>query len=58
LDGLDVDPLLHHLPQGAHLAQLVHMVDCELDGSVHLLHCGEAAQPIPGSALVKRQRRE
>lgn len=25
LDGLDVHPLLHHLPQRAHLTQLVHV---------------------------------
>lgn len=47
LDGLEVHPLLHHLPQRAHLAQLGHMGHRLLDGTLHLSIGGEAAQAIP-----------
>jgi hypothetical protein len=36
LDGLEVDALLDHLPQGAHLAQLGHVVHRQLHRAVHL----------------------
>ena len=36
LDRLDVDALLHHLPQRAHLAQPVDVVGARVDGVVHL----------------------
>mmetsp|Transcript_6707 Transcript_6707/g.14649 ORF Transcript_6707/g.14649 Transcript_6707/m.14649 type:complete len:368 (-) Transcript_6707:290-1393(-) len=43
VDRLDVDPLLHHLPQRAHLAKPVHVLDAHLDGVVHLRLGREAA---------------
>lgn len=46
LNALDVNPLLHHLPEWAHLPQLVHMIHSHSDGTVHFLLCGEAPQPI------------
>eukprot|EP00983_Pelagomonas_calceolata_P089608 1157328-Pelagomonas_calceolata.AAC.17 len=49
LDGLDVNALLHHLPQWAHLAQLVDVVHGELDGTVHFLDSGEAAHAVPAA---------
>ena len=35
LDRLDVDALLHHLPQRAHLAQAVDVMGARVDGVVH-----------------------
>jgi hypothetical protein len=47
LDGLEVDALLHHLPQRAHLAQLGHMRHRLLNSTLHLSIGGETAQAIP-----------
>lgn len=39
LDGLDVNALLHHLPQRGHLTQLVHVRDLQTDEKVHMVLC-------------------
>eukprot|EP00191_Tetraselmis_sp_GSL018_P001362 CAMPEP_0177596546 /NCGR_PEP_ID=MMETSP0419_2-20121207/11152_1 /TAXON_ID=582737 /ORGANISM="Tetraselmis sp., Strain GSL018" /LENGTH=381 /DNA_ID=CAMNT_0019088489 /DNA_START=305 /DNA_END=1451 /DNA_ORIENTATION=- len=46
LDALQVDALLHHLPQRAHLPQLVHVGDRRLDGSVDLLLGAEPPKAV------------
>ena len=45
LDALDVDALLHHLPQRAHLPQLLDVRDGALDGNVDLL-AGEGGRQV------------
>ena len=52
LDGLDVDALLHHLPQWAHLAQLLHMRHRKRDRAVHLFCRCEAPQAEPAAPGV------
>jgi len=44
LNALDVNALLHHLPQRAHLAQLLNMLHCQGDRAVHLSLGGKPAQ--------------
>lgn len=44
VDGVDVDTLLHHLPQRAHLTKPVDGADNVLDDEVDLGLGGEAAQ--------------
>ena len=44
VDGVDVDALLHHLPQRAHLAEPVDGADDVLDDEVDLGLSGEAAE--------------
>ena len=44
VDGVDVNSLLHHLPQRAHLAEPVDGADDVLDDEVDLSLGGEAAE--------------
>lgn len=47
LDTLEVDAILHHLPERTHFSKSLHMVDALLHGVVHLLLCREAADAKP-----------
>ena len=47
VDGVDIDTLLHHLPQRAHLAEPVDGADDVLDDEVDLSLGGEAADAEP-----------
>ena len=49
LDGLDVDALLDHLPERAHLAQLLHVRDRQHHRAVHLGLRREPPKPKPGA---------
>jgi hypothetical protein len=51
LNGFDINPLLHHFPQRAHLPQLVDVLDRHLDGSVHLGIGGESTNAIPVAGM-------
>lgn len=53
LDGLKVDPFLDQFPKRAHLSQLGDMPDSQLNCSVNLCWCGEAAQAKPAASHVK-----
>lgn len=54
LNGLDVDALLHHLPQWAHLPQLVHMRHCLSNSSINLTISGEATNAVPAANEIRR----
>lgn len=47
LDALEVNAVLHHLPERTHFSKTFHMVDALLHGVVHLLLCSEAADAEP-----------
>lgn len=47
LDGLEVDALLNHLPQRAHVPQTLHVLLAQVNSEIYLLLRREAAQPKP-----------
>ena len=44
LDGLQIDPLLDQVPQGAHVSQLLHVLHSQGHSAIHLGFGGESAQ--------------
>ena len=53
LDCLQINPLLHHLPQRRHIPQLIDVFDDCLDCIVHFLICGKAANPKANGSVGK-----
>lgn len=47
LDALEINAILHHLPERAHFSKTLHMVNALLHCVVHFLLCSETANAKP-----------